>query len=135
MPFDTLKIAKQMEAAGMPRPQCEALANVLQDEYYGQLVTSTDLGAAVDRLEATIEASEQRLNSKIEAVEIKLEAAKSELNNKIDGTKVELNNKIDLAVSDLGGRINALDARMTMMQWMMGLVIALCLGILWKLMR
>ncbi len=113
MPLDTLKIAKQMEAAGMPRQQSEALAAVLQEENFANLVTNSDLGVAVDRLESRIEAVEQRLEAKIAA----------------------LDSKIDRVEARLGGRIDAVEARLQMLQWIVGLNLAVSLGILWKLLR
>ena len=41
MTLNTLKIAKRMEEAGMPRPQCEALATALNDEVSSNLVTNS----------------------------------------------------------------------------------------------
>ena len=117
MPLDTLKVAKQMEAAGMPRSQSEALAAVLNEEFVGQVVTNSDLGVAVDRLETRIEAAEERLNAKIEAVEERLNARIAAVDAKIDATSARH------------------DARLQMMQWMMGLNFAATLGILWKLLR
>ena len=113
MPFDTLKIAKQMEAAGMPRPQSEALATVLQDEFDDQIVTNQDLGVAVDRLESRIDAVDTKLSARIDGVESKIDAVRTEL----------------------GSRIGSVEARLTMMQWMLGLNFAATLGILWKLLR
>ena len=106
MPLDTLRVAKQMEAAGMPRSQSEALAAVLNEEFVGQVVTNSDLGVAVDRLETKIEGAEQRLEAKIDHVD-----------------------------ANQSARSDGIEQRLQMLQWMLGLVIALCLGILWKLLR
>ena len=135
MPLDTLRIAKQMEAAGMPRPQSEALANVLKDEYFDQLVTNSDLGVAVDRLETKIEAVEQRLEAKIGAVEQRLEAKIEAVEQRLEAKIAALDSKIDTVASRLGSRIDSLEARMQMMQWMVGLNLAISLGILWKILR
>ena len=114
MPLDTLKIAKSMEAAGMPRPQSEALATVLQDEYFSQLVTSVDLGAAVDRLETKIEGVEERLNHRIDTLGVK-----------IDSVAQRMDSKVDSVGSRLSSRIDSVEARLLMMQWMLGLNLAL----------
>ena len=128
MPLDTLKVAKQMEAAGMPRSQSEALAAVLNEEFVGQVVTNSDLGVAVDRLETRIEAAEERLNAKIEAVE-------ERLNGKIEAVEERLNARIAAVDAKIDATSARHDARLQMMQWMMGLNFAATLGILWKLLR
>ena len=88
MTLNTLKIAKRMEAAGMPRQQSEALADALDDEVTSNFVTNTDLGVAVDRLETKIEGVEQRLTARIDGVEQRLEA-------KIDAVAQRLDARID----------------------------------------
>ena len=75
MTLNTLKIAKRMEEAGMPRPQCEALATALNDEVSSNLVTNSDLGVAVDRLETKIEGVEQRLDARIDRLDDKIDAS------------------------------------------------------------
>ena len=72
MTLNTLKIAKRMQDAGMPPEQSEALAIVLDEEVRSDLVTSTELGAAVDRLESRIDVVEQRLDAKIDRLDDKL---------------------------------------------------------------
>lgn len=106
MQIDTLKVSSQMETSGMPRRQCEALAVALQNEIVAELVTSADLGAAVDRMETGRETAV-----------IKLEA------------------KIDRESARLDGRLSTVEARLQMMQWMVGLNLAATLGVLWKLLR
>lgn len=84
MSIDTLKLARTMEAAGMPKPQSEALATVLRENVITDLVTNHDLGTAVDRLEGHVD-------------------------TKIEREVNRLDHKIDLVVSDIKGDIKRLD--------------------------
>ena len=112
MTLNTLKIAKRMQDAGMPREQSEALATVLDEDVGIDLVTHADLGAAVDRLESRMDRLEQRLDSKI------------------DGVEQRLDGKIDAVSQILGGRIDRLDdkidaslLRVENTMWRVGLAI------------
>jgi predicted ribosome quality control (RQC) complex YloA/Tae2 family protein len=75
MTVDTLEYVKRLEAAGVPRAQAEAHATVLRDEIATHLVTNTDLGAAVDRVEGKIEAEVSRLEGKIDRLDDKIDAS------------------------------------------------------------
>jgi DNA-binding transcriptional MerR regulator len=108
--MNTLKIAKRMQDAGMSPQQSEALANVLDEEVHGDLVTSVELGASVDRLETKIDALEERLESKIDALEgrleAKIDAVEGRLEAKIDNSLVRMENtmwKVGFAI--LGGTL------------------------------
>ena len=94
MTIDTLKVAKAMEDAGMPRSQSEALAKALRDEVMSDLVTNDDLGAAVDRLEGKVEAEVNRLEGKVEAqvnwLEGKIEAQGAGLRAEIAEVRAEI---------------------------------------------
>jgi hypothetical protein len=55
MAIDTLTVARKLEAAGTPRPQAEALAEVLREaeaESLANLVTKADLALLEQRLNA-----------------------------------------------------------------------------------
>ena len=67
MTVDTLGYVNRLEAAGVPRAQAEAHAEAIRDEIAPQLVTSNDLGVAVDRLETKIEFEVARLDAKIDS--------------------------------------------------------------------
>jgi hypothetical protein len=54
MSLNTLKIARRLQEAGMPAQQSEAFAIILDEEVRSDLVTSAELDAAVDRLEAKL---------------------------------------------------------------------------------
>jgi len=48
--YDTLGYTKRLEDAGIPRAQAEAHANAAKDFIMAELVTKTDLQAALDAL-------------------------------------------------------------------------------------
>ena len=105
-----------LRAANVPDAKARAAAALFErrlGEIPKDFVTNTELGVAVDRLE-----------SKIGAVDTKIDAVAQRLDTKIDGVERRLDIKID-----------GVDKRLQMLQWAVGLVIALCLGILWKLLR
>ena len=59
--IDTLRYARRLKKAGVAPEQAEAMADALAGEFTGNLVTRTDLGSAVSKLEADIAALEVRL--------------------------------------------------------------------------
>lgn len=48
--FDTLGYAQRLRQAGIPQDQAEAHAEAARDFVMGELVTKTDMEAALDRL-------------------------------------------------------------------------------------
>lgn len=68
MSIDTLGVVRRLEAAGTPRDQAEALAEVLRDaesRSLAELATKADLALLEQRLEAKIEQLEQRMTIKL----------------------------------------------------------------------
>ena len=59
--IDTLRYARRLKKAGVAPEQAEAMADALAGEFTENLVTKTDLGSAVSKLEADIAALEARL--------------------------------------------------------------------------
>ena len=59
--IDTLRYARRLTKAGVAPEQAEAMADALAGEFTENLVTKTDLGSAVSKLEADIAALEARL--------------------------------------------------------------------------
>jgi len=55
--FDTLKFAKKLEAAGLPTPQAEAIADAFRDATSDQLVTRDYLDARLEGIKSSIEAA------------------------------------------------------------------------------
>jgi hypothetical protein len=48
--FDTLGYAKRLRDAGVPNPQAEAHAEAARESIMGEVVTKTDMQAAMDTL-------------------------------------------------------------------------------------
>ena len=108
MTVDTLGYVKRLEAAGVPRAQAEAHAEALRDEIAPQLVTSADLGFAVDRLETRIDHVEERLGARIDALDAKFENRFDALDAKFEGRIDNQTQRIEAmiwkaAVAILGG--------------------------------
>ena len=72
-PFDTLAIARDLEAAGMANGQAEAIAVAIRDAR-ADLVTKADLDALESRLEARLAALESKQDAQLVALEGRLEA-------------------------------------------------------------
>ena len=49
--FDTLRYARRLNEAGVAPKQAEAMADALAGEFVPNLVTNSDLGAAISALE------------------------------------------------------------------------------------
>ncbi|EJW12211.1 hypothetical protein A33M_2334 [Rhodovulum sp. PH10] len=74
--FDTLGYSKRLREAGMPGEQAEAHAEAARDFIMVELVTKTDLAAALSalegRLEAKIREGDAALEAKIERLSLQL---------------------------------------------------------------
>jgi hypothetical protein len=55
--FDTLRFAKKLEAAGLPTPQAEAIAEAFGEATSEQLVTRDDLDSRLEGIKGSIEAA------------------------------------------------------------------------------
>ncbi len=55
--FDTLKFAKKLEAAGLPTPQAEAIADAFREATSEQLVTRDYLDSRLEGIKSGIEAA------------------------------------------------------------------------------
>ena len=70
--FDTLGYAKRLRDAGVPQPQAEAHAEAAREFIMAELVTKTDLQAALMALEGRLEGKIERLEGKIENLSLRL---------------------------------------------------------------
>ena len=52
--FDTLRYARRLKEAGVAPEQAEAMAGALAGEFVPNLVTKSDLGAAISALESRL---------------------------------------------------------------------------------
>lgn len=111
MTFDTLAVANELKQAGFSQEQAEALARAWGHVASGDLATKSDLIR-----------TESALKEDIATV-------KSDLEKQIATLKSDLEQKI----AGLDQKIARLDGRFTLLSWMVGVVMALCLAILGKL--
>ena len=104
---DTLRIARNLEAAGVERRQAEAHAEALRvvaDASREDLATKGDiamLGAKIERLEGRIDGLEGRIDG---------------LEGRIDG--------VEGRIDGLAGRIDGLHRELVTIRWSLGLVAA-----------
>ena len=109
---DTLRIARNLEAAGVERRQAEAHAEALRvvaDASREDLATKGDiamLGAKIERLEGRIDGLEGRIDG---------------LEGRIDG--------VEGRIDGLAGRIDGLHRELVTIRWSLGLVAAFVFAI------
>jgi hypothetical protein len=66
--FDSLGYAKRLREAGVPSQQAEAHAEAARDFVMAELVTKTDLNAAIAHLNEAINHVDQRIDSTAETL-------------------------------------------------------------------
>lgn len=106
-PFDTLKFANALKAAGVPDRQAEAEAAILAEVLsinFKELISKDDLRQAAIEVEGKLREAEQRLNFKVDQL-------RSDLNAKIDA---------------LGAKNSG---EFLLVKWMMGVVLSLAVAI------
>ena len=111
--IDTSDFVKRMTAAGIPAQQADAIADGIRDQFARNVVTSTDLGAAVDRIDARFDL----------------------MDAKIDRLADRARSDLATTAAELRGEIAAVRVQLQLLQWMVGLNFAATLGVLWKLLR
>jgi hypothetical protein len=109
--FDTLSYAKRLKAAGFSEAQAEAQAEALAEAVGGTLVTRHDLSDATQQLSAAIA------------------SCKGELTEGMQGLK----RAVELGLRDGNESTLKLEARVNLIQWMLGFVLALVVTILFKI--
>jgi len=98
VPFDTLKMARKLEAAGFPAGQASGAAEAMVDAMTGaDLATKADLTLA-----------KADLKSEIHTLKIDLENKIDRLENKIDRVESRLDGKIELLRRDMTIRLGAM---------------------------
>ena len=111
---DTLRIARNLEAAGVERRQAEAHAEALRvvaDASREDLATKGDiamLGAKVERLEGRIDGLEGRIDG---------------LAGQIDGLEGRIDG-VEGRIDGLAGRIDGVHRELVTIRWSLGLVVA-----------
>ncbi len=92
VPFDTLKMARKLEAAGFPAGQASGAAEAMVDA-----MTGADLATKAD----------------LTSVKAELALVKADLKSEIHTLKIDLENKIDRVETRLDGKIELLRRDMT----------------------
>lgn len=94
--FDTLGYSKRLRDGGIPPNQAEAHAEAARDFIMVELVTRTDLNAAVDRIDATIDGLRNEIDLRIEGLRRDVEA-------KIEKTSLQMTVRLGaLLVAGIG---------------------------------
>ncbi|MFL9824774.1 hypothetical protein [Rhodoplanes sp. SY1] len=86
--FDTLGYAKRLRDGGVPEPQAEAHAEAARDYIMVELVTKTDLAAAVDRVDGMIEALRTEMELRFQHLDSRFDGRFDCLRNDVDA-KIE----------------------------------------------
>ena len=137
--IDTLGYVKKLTAAGFSREQAEAQAEAFRDEIANQVVTKADLDAGLMRLEHKIGGLDARLDHKIDSLgdrlDHKIDSLGDRLDHKIDSLGDRLDHKIDNLEARIDNKITAIQGQITLLHWMSGFTLALCVAMLWMLVR
>jgi hypothetical protein len=120
--FDTLKLARSLREAGMPGEQAEATAGALAEAFTGEIAEKRDIEAVRHDIDAAAAAAKRD----IESVRRDIDAAAAVAKRDIEAAAA-------VAKRDLESAVDKLGARLTFLQWQLGLITALLLGVLLKL--
>ncbi|EJW12209.1 hypothetical protein A33M_2332 [Rhodovulum sp. PH10] len=85
--FDTLGFSKRLREAGIPGEQAEAHAEAARDFIMVELVTKTDLAAALSALEGRLDGRIENLETRLEA---KIREGDAALAGRIDGLEAKI---------------------------------------------
>ncbi|MGH7029053.1 MAG: hypothetical protein ACREEZ_01365 [Stellaceae bacterium] len=124
--FDTLKLARSLRQAGMPGEQAEATAEALAEAFTREIAEKRDIEALRRDIEAASALTTRDLEAASASTKRDLEAASA-------STKRDLEAVAATAKRDLDSAVDELNARLTFLQWQLGLITALVLAALLKL--
>ena len=108
--FDTHRAVKDLEEAGFPEAQAEALVEIVGLAVGENAATKGDLDATEQRLEAKFTAFEQKM-------EIRFAAAEQQMEIRFAAQEEKFNARIDALESKLNADIRAVRADMRNMEW------------------
>ena len=108
--FDTHRAVKDLEEAGFPEAQAEALVEIVGLAVGENAATKGDLDAMEQRLEAKFTAFEQKM-------EIRFAAAEQQMEIRFAAQEEKFNARIDALESKLNAEIRAVRADMRNMEW------------------
>jgi hypothetical protein len=139
IPFDTLKMARKLEAAGFPGPQAAGAAEAMAEAMSGaELATKADLFAVKGDLERAIGSVRTDLERAIGSVRTDLERAigsvrtdlerevgsvRIDLERELGSVRAEMKHGFDLARGDLEREIGSVRTDMTAMETRLSVVI------------
>lgn len=110
VPFDTLKLARGLEAAGLAAPVAAGTASALADAMGGaDLATKADLAMLESRVMGAVGALEAKTDARFDAVEAKADTRADSLEAKID-------TRIDSFEARVDARFAASDAKLELLR-------------------
>jgi len=112
--FDTLKLARRFQGAGIPAQQADDMAEALADAMQGQVATKADLQELEFRLSGEIAATRADLRQ----VEIRLSAEVAGVRSELTATRAELKGDIAKLEERIERRGAESDSRMV--RWVVG---------------
>ena len=115
VPFDTLKLARGLEAAGLASPVAAGTASALAEAMTStDFATKSDLAllgfrlmGAIGAVETKVELLDKRADAQVGALETKVDGGMHALDNKIDTRVDALDQKIDTRADALNQKIDA----------------------------
>ncbi len=129
VPFDTLRLAQRLEAAGLAAPVAAGASEALAEAMSGaELATKADIGAlrsdlttATSSLRAEIAAMRTELKNDISGLRTELKGEigglRTELKTEIGGLRAELKNDMEILKRDMTTRMGG------MMTFLLGLAL------------
>ena len=135
--FDTLKLARKLEAAGFGREQAIGAAEALAETIGEAVVTREYLDHRLSMTEASIAAVRSDLKARLAAVQAELEAKLAALHAELEGrlaavqaglegrlatVQAGLEGKLTTVQADL--RAHIADTRPELLKWVIGLLLA-----------
>ena len=121
--FDPLEYARQLEAAGMPRPQAEVIAKGLTAMFihnFDTLVTKDYLETRLETLEYRLEAKMASLLAQAFTSDNPGYARIEDRFNKMDARL----DKVDARFTQIDQRFNQIDVRFARVNVMLGIILA-----------
>lgn len=99
--FDTLGYSKRLRDGGVPPAQAEAHAEAARDFIMVELVTKSDLAAAVDRIDGTVGGLRAEMD-------LRFDGLRSEMDLRFDGLRRDVDARIEKLSLQLTVRLGAL---------------------------
>jgi hypothetical protein len=108
VPFDTLKLARGLEAAGLAGPVAAGTASALAEALGGaDLATKTDLAMMESKVMGAIAALDAKVTGSIGALDTKVTGSIGALDTKVTGSIGALDTKFDNKFVSLEARFDA----------------------------